>query len=242
MKNLSSTACYRTRLPAAVLLLAAAGLSGCGSSSSSSPSPTAEKISYEVSVSNATNNQPVSPLAIIVHDDSYSAWTIGETALTELEYIAEGGSNSQLIDSMKSEGAMAKSGKGAFGPGGNETISITASDASQTRITVLGMLVNTIDGFSGINSVDVSSLARGESMTIMASAYDAGTEVNSESSGTMPGPDDGGEGFNAACSDNNDIVSYRSGVVTADDGLSTSVLDQSHRFDNPVMLVTITRL
>lgn len=41
---------------------------------------------------------------------------------------------------------------------------------------------------------------------------------------------DGGEGFNAARSDINDIVRGDGGVVTADDGLSSSVLNQSHRF------------
>lgn len=240
----------KTCLSMTALLLTGTLLCGCSDSSSPAPGsdddtgtdPDPEQISYEVSVINATNNQPISPVAVITHDDDYSAWTIGSTASTELEYIAEGGSNSQLIDSLDSEDATAMSGKGAIGPGGKETISITAGKSSQTRITVVGMLVNTNDGFSGINSVDVSSLDSGESMTLSARAYDAGTEINSESAGTMPGPADGGEGFNAARSDSNNTVGYHGGVVTADDGLASSVLDQSHRFDNPVMLVTITRI
>ena len=49
-------------------------------------------------------------------------------------------------------------------------------------------------------------------------------------------------GFNAARTDINDVVRGHSGVVTADDGLDTSVLDQSHRFDNSGMMLRITRI
>lgn len=104
------------------------------------------------------------------------------------------------------------------------------------------MLVNTNDAFAGLRSIDVSGLAIGDAITLNAKAYDAGTELDSESAGTMPGPADGGEGFNANRSDVNNFVRGHGGVVTADDGLSSSVLNQSHRFDNPGMIVTIKRI
>ncbi|MBE9568018.1 MAG: spondin domain-containing protein [Proteobacteria bacterium] len=244
MKNFFKRLCIKTAFSATAVLLLGSHISGCSNSSSSPPAPDTgdDPISYEVSVINATNNQPISPVAVITHNAGYSLWSIGSAASTELEYIAEGGSNSQLMDSLDSEDATAVSGKGAIGPGGSETISITAGASEQTRITVLGMLVNTNDAFSGIRSVDVSALASGESISLNASVYDAGTEINSESSGTMPGPADGGEGFNAARSDTSNIVRYHGGVVSADDGLSASVLDQSHRFDNPALVITITRI
>ena len=72
-------------------------------------------------------------------------------------------------------------------------------------------------------------------------AYDAGTEANSESSGTIPGPADGGEGFNSERNDSQ-IVSAHSGVVGQDDGLTQSVLNGNHKFDNPIMAITITRM
>ena len=219
------------------LLIISLFLTGCGSSSS----PLAPA-SYDVRVVNATNNQPLSPVAVVAHTASYSVWTIGSAASTELEYIAEGGSNTQLLASLTAEDASSASGAGPIGPGGNETISVTTSSSSQTRITVVSMLVNTNDAFAGLRSIDVSGLASGESMTFNSNAYDAGTELNSESSGTMPGPADGGEGFNAARTDIINLVRSHGGVVTADDGLSSSVLDQSHRFDNPGMIVSITRI
>lgn len=223
-------------------LLASLAITGC-SNDSSTPPPAPTPASFEVTVVNATNNQPLSPVAVITHSADYSAWMVGSPASTDLEQLAEGGSNAELFTSLSGDTASA-SGAGAIGPGSSETISITAGTTTQTLLTVVTMLVNTNDAFAGLRSVDVSSMASGDSMTLNAKVYDAGTELNSEATGTMPGPVEmgTGEGFNAARSDVNDFVRGHGGVVTADDGLSSSVLNQSHRFDNPGMIVTITRL
>lgn len=233
------TQLHNTTWSVCTVLLTSLYLSGCGSGSSSSSGAPAR---YEVTVVNATNNQPLSPVAVVTHTAAFSAWTVGAAASTELENIAEGGSNSQLLASLAGIDTTSASGASAIGPGGSETISITPSAATQTLVTVVTMLVNTNDAFSGLRSVDVSGLASGDSMSFMTGVYDAGTELNSESAGTMPGPADGGEGFNAARTDINNVVRSHGGVVTSDDGLSSSVLNESHRFDNPGMRVTITRI
>jgi len=61
------------------------------------------------------------------------------------------------------------------------------------------MLVNTNDSFTGLNAWDLSKLAVGDSWSTNVGVYDAGTEINSELLGTIPGPADGGDGtdFNA---------------------------------------------
>ncbi len=197
--------------------------------------------SYEIEVVNATNNQPLSPVAVISHSDNYSAWQIGRAASVALENLAEGGSNSELAASLSGNTEFV-SGSGAIGPASSETMTITASSASQTQLTLVTMLVNTNDAFAGLRSIDVSALAVGDTIILNANVYDAGSELNSESAGSIPGPADGGEGFNAGRTDINNVVRYHGGVVTADDGLTSSVLNQSHRFDNPGMMVTITRI
>lgn len=238
-KRLNNT-WFSAGVSACAVMLGSLYITGC--SSSNDDTPAATLASYEVNVVNATNNQPLSPVVVITHSADYSVWNVGSAASTDLEYLAEGGSNSQLITALASEDASSASGAAPIGPGGNETITVTISASTQTLLSVASMLVNTNDAFSGVRSIDVSGLAQGDSMTMTAKVYDSGTEVNSESLGTIPGPADNGEGFNAARSDINDIVTSHGGVVTADDGLSTSVLDQSHRFDNPAMVVTITRM
>ena len=225
-----------TLIKYSAVVLAGSVLAACGSSSNKSSRD------YEVTVTNFSHNQPMSPVAIVAHDEKFSAWSLGQAATAGLEQLAEGGDNSVFIgDELNGEEAVGVSGAGSIPPGGSQTIEISTDSKDQDFITIASMFVNTNDAFIGIGGVDVSSLEEGESMTLTAPIYDAGTERNTEAAGTIPGPADGGTGFDAARDDIADKVSRHAGVVSADDGLSTSVLDQSHCFDNPGMKITITR-
>ncbi len=87
----------------------------------------------------------------------------------------------------------------------------------------------------------LDSLALHDSRSIEVTAYDAGTEANSESATSVPGPAAGGEGYNSTRDDRNTVGGHPS-VISADDGLGGSALNVSHRFDNPVARITIRRL
>jgi hypothetical protein len=109
-----------------------------------------------------------------------------------------------------------------------------------TVLSVATMLVNSNDGFSGLNAWDLSQLALGESWSTTEGVYDAGSEVNSKAMGSMPGPADGGEGFKPMRNDTG-FVAMHPGVVSMDGGLSSSVLTARHKFDNPAIHIMVTR-
>ena len=197
--------------------------------------PAPVDVSYEVTVTNMTNSQPLSPVAVVLHA-SGNLWSIGGVPSVELEMMAEGGDNSGLL----ALGMAASSGAAPIGPGSNETISVTVQDVTDAKLSVATMLVNSNDGFSGLNAWDLSQLAVGDSWSTTARVYDSGTEINSEASGTMPGPADGGEGFNPMRNDTG-FVAMHPGVVSGDDGLSSSVLTVQHKFDNPAIRIKVTR-
>ena len=209
------------------------------------PPPPPAMASFDVTVTNLTNAQPVSPLAVIAHVDGYSVFTIGMPATTGLETLAEGGDNSMLIMEADADANVLASGSGGapIGPAGSETVTVEVleSDVPNLRFSVSTMLVNTNDAISGLNGVDVSALAEGDAWTGRAIVYDAGTEADTEAAGTIPGPADGGEGFNAARDDSDDRVTMHAGVVTMDVGLATSALTGQHKFDNPAVMVRIER-
>ncbi|MEM1141747.1 MAG: spondin domain-containing protein [Pseudomonadota bacterium] len=196
---------------------------------------------FEVTAVNLTTGQPLSPLAAVIHDGDFRAFTVGEAASEGLELLAEGGDNSGFLD--EASGRAEASGSAPIGPGGSETLTLEldGDDTSSAVLTLMTMLVNTNDVIAGVNSMDLSNLEVGDSATVNSIAYDAGTEANSEAAGTIPGPADGGEGFNAARDDIADQVTMHGGVVTASDGLANSVLSEIHRFDNPVVRVRIIR-
>lgn len=70
---------------------------------------------------------------------------------------------------------------------------------------------------------------------------EGGTEANSETAVSIHGPAGGGEGFNAA-RDDSDVIVVHPGVITSSDGLTTSALDESHGWRNPVALIEVTRI
>jgi hypothetical protein len=200
----------------------------------------------EVTVTNLSNAQPLSPVGVIAHLDGYAVFAVGDPASVGLEELAEGGDNSALLAEAAADAAVitTASGAGPIGPAGSETISleILESELADLRISTSTMLVNTNDAITMLNGMDVGSLQAGDSISVRTIAYDAGTEANTELAAHIPGPAGGGEGFNAARDDLFDRVAMHSGVVGQDDGFAGSDLDGQHRFDNPVAEVRIERI
>lgn len=237
----------KTLVLAAVSVL---GLAACGSDNNRNqapppPPPPPAMASFDVTVTNLTNGQPVSPVAVIAHQGGYSVFTVGSPATVGLETLAEGGDNSMLIAEADADANVFSTGSGGapIGPAGSETVTIDVleSDLPGLLISVSTMLVNTNDAISGLNGADVSGLAEGDVWTDRAIVYDAGTELNTELAAEIPGPAGGGEGFNAARSDRDDRVAMHTGVISQDDGFATSALTGQHRFDNPALMIRIER-
>lgn len=209
------------------------------------PPPPPAMASFEVTVTNLTNAQPLSPVAVIAHQSGYTFFTVGSPATAGLEQMAEGGDNAVLIAEADADAMVMVTGSGAapIGPAGSETVTVELLDSARPglRLSIATMLVNTNDAFTGLNSMLVENMAVGDVISVRGIAYDAGTEADSEQAATIPGPAGGGEGFNATRDDQTDQVTMHAGVVSSDDGFATSDLTEQHRFDNPVMQVRIER-
>ena len=221
----------------ALCLLAATTLAACGGSSKDDP----EQM-LRVTVTNLTAGQPMSPVLAAVHTGA-AGWAAGSSASIALEMLAEGGDASALAVELAAAGGLAEAnGSAPIGPGASDSHELSFAADSGALLTVATMLVNTNDAFAGLNAVAVGAMAVGDRISQVLNAWDAGTEANSEAAGTLPGPADGGEGFNAARSDSLDVVRIHAGVVSSADGLATSVLSGMHRFDNPVIRVEVERI
>jgi hypothetical protein len=220
---------------AGCLMTAGLLVTGCGNGSS------AAKKTFGVTLTNVTHQQPMSPVAVALHMKSYRLFAIGSPASTGLERLAEGGDNALLLQEVNATAAVVAvtGGSAPIPPGGSETVMLEGKKGD--CISLATMLVNTNDAFAAASCIDITALAEGEKMTVSIVAYDAGTEANSETASSVPGPAGGGEGYNAARDDRN-FVAVHGGVITADDGLPTSALTEAHRWDNPVAVLTVTRL
>lgn len=196
---------------------------------------------YQVTLLNASANQPLAPAALILHYSGYRAWTLGSPASVELETLAESGSPAALIGAA-SEAQDAQSSGQILAPGERVSVNLSAVWRDDLAITAVSMPVNTNDAFSGTTAWPLAQLEVGESMAAFLPVYDAGTEFNSETAASIPGPAGGGEGFNEARDDIADWVTRHPGVVSSADGYLESTLDESHRFDQGLLYVRVTRL
>jgi len=208
------------------------------------PAPEPVMVSFDLTVTNLTAGQPLSPVAVVAAESSWRAFRIGETASVALENLAEGGDNSMLLAAADAEAGIATaSGDAPIGPGASATIRITLEEGevANAYLNAVTMLVNTNDAITAVQGVKLSDITVDMPWSGRSISYDSGTEANSEAAGSIPGPAVSGEGFNAE-RDDRDVVFVHPGVVTADDGYSLSVLTAIHRWDNPVAQFTVTRV
>ena len=227
--------------------LAASVLVACGSSNDDDDD-VVEEARFDVQVVNLTQAQPISPVAVMLHNSGFNSFIDGETASPALELLAEGGDNSDVLGEVQAASQHVASGSTA-GPvmpsTSSETLSFTvpSEDLGDLRLSVIGMLILTNDAFTGTNAANISGMDVGDSRTMTGPTWDSGTEANTETAATLPGL--AGEGFNAARDDLIDRVRFHQGVVTsasADFGLASSDLTEIHRFLNPTTRIIVTRV
>ncbi len=197
----------------------------------------------------APRGQVLSPYVVIAHGPGWSAFTEGKAASVALEQLAEDGVPSFVQADAQGNAANHQASKtssldplapGIILPGASDTMTLETTAVEVSHLTVLTKLTRTNDGFTGINAELVSDLAVDESRTYFSPAWDAGTENNLETMGTLL-DDMVMNGFDAARDDVTDVVTVHPGVITALEGLPNSILGDLERFDNPVLRIVVKR-
>ena len=210
-----------------------------------------EAADITVQVQNLTRGTQFAPLMIAAHADTTKSFTVGNPASANLQKMAEGGDISGLVADMSSAGAVvsANPASGLLAPGAVASATLMTT-ASQSRLSVLGMMVPTNDGFIALNAMMLPTTPGTYSYDV--NAYDAGTEANDEIRGggapgvrgmPVPGPLDamlgkGGTGIDATAEG---FVHIHRGVIgDSDANGGKSDLDAArHRWLNPVARVTV---
>ena len=70
---------------------------------------------YEVTVTNITPGQPITPPLLVVHSKDVSLFTVGEKASDELQQLAENGNASLLVEKLESKSGVMDIVKGSVG-------------------------------------------------------------------------------------------------------------------------------
>lgn len=151
------------------------------------------KRTWKVTITNLTpagpgapGSQPLSPPLFVVHSNKADVWSVGEIASHGVAAVAEDANNGPLESALPTVSGVKSVVTGAGGPiPSGVTRSYTVETSGKfNRLSVLTMLVNTNDGFTGLDSVHL----RGNGGTYETMAYDAGSEQNNELKSHIPGP------------------------------------------------------
>ena len=148
---------------------------------------------WRVTITNLTpagpgepGSQPLSPPLFVVHSPFVDVWSVGEIASHGVAAIAEDANNAVLESALPQLRGVGNVFTGAGGPipSGRSRTYTVATAGLFSRLSVLTMLVNTNDAFTGLDS-----LRPGRSGAVhMTMAYDAGSERNNELRSHIPGP------------------------------------------------------
>jgi hypothetical protein len=143
---------------------------------------------WDVTITNLTRpgSQPLSPPLFVVHSKRADVWSLSEIATHPVAAIAEDANNAPAESALAGLPGVRVVSTGAGGPippGATRTYTVETG-GHFNRLSVLTMLVNTNDGFTGLDSLRLG----GHGDTLRTRAYDAGSEVNNEDADFIPGP------------------------------------------------------
>ena len=146
----SKTTFLPVLLGAALVGLTASSLSTKADASANAPLPRM----YEVTITNLTSNQVISPPILVTHDGSASLFEAGTAASPELAALAEDGDNCGLAATLGATSGVLDivTAAGGIAPGTSMTLTIEA-DYAHRWFSCAGMLVTTNDAFTGVNSI-----------------------------------------------------------------------------------------
>jgi len=195
---------------------------------------------YEVTITNVTRGQSLTPVLVATHLPGVRLFRLGEPAAPELSAVAEEGDIGPLMARARSSGVVfdLQSTSGLIGPGESQTIEIGARGPFD-HISAVAMLIPTNDGFFAVNAEE---LPHGrERLVVDARAYDAGSERNDELCASIPGPfftECGGPGGGGQPAGGEEgYVHIHAGIHGIGD-----LMASERDWNNPVAHVTVRRI
>lgn len=190
------------------------------------------KAHYRVTIENiSTGFQPMSPAGVVVHSKWADVWSTGSPATAAVAAIAEDANLPVFVSTYAQTPGVSQSlqgGAAPFGPGMSTTFEFDARRGQ--RLSLVSMLVNTNDAFTGLDSVKLGNGTK----VYEVGAYDAGTEVNTEMLSDIPGP----------CCGHPFVRVPEGGVITHHAGITGvgELAQATYDWSDPVARITVERI
>ena len=201
---------------------------------------------YQLTITNLTSGQLLSPPVLAAHGSDYALFEVGEQASAGIWTVAEQGNPMMLAEQLRSTPEVA-SVVVADGPvhriggPGESSLTLRIESHGADRLSVAMMLGCTNDGFTGLTSVPLSRSM--VPVTYYGAAYDAGTERNTQVWTSLP---DGCNALGPASrdADGQNARDLTSEPITMHAGIVPGVGDLGEQFawDGAVVKITVQRV
>jgi hypothetical protein len=180
----------------------------------------------------APGSQPLSPPLFVVHAKKPHVWAVGRIASHPVAAIAEDANNAPAEAALDELRGVRDVFTGAGGPipSGESRTYTVETHGRFNRLSVVTMLVNTNDAFTGLDSLRLGP----HRLVRHRMAYDAGSEENNELKGFVPGP----------CCGNPFVRAPEGALIRMHDGITgVGELDPDlYDWDGPAAKITIQRV
>jgi hypothetical protein len=221
-------------------------------SASASRSPVA---TYEVTITNLTDGQPLTPPVVATHRAATGVFDVGAPASFELKEIAENGNLAPMLSRLAGDKHVYDSDAGAapLVPAGlpgsamfGDSVTLTLSASQGAKfLSWASMLICTNDGLTGSNALRLPARI-GESVVAETNGYDAGTERNTEDFADIVPPCQGlvgvssgepGTGTSNPALAEGGVIHHHPGIAGGAD-----LVAAIHGWSDPVAEITVERV
>ncbi len=140
---------------------------------------------FEVKIENVHQTMTLSPGVFVAHKPPFSIDYINKKVPSQMEPLVEYGNNAPFYDYIDSQAGVVSryliDTPLAPGESTTFTLKVPRDKPRETYLSGAMMLVQTNDGFAGVNNIALFTSGNGaKNSTTKAQNYDAGTEENSE--------------------------------------------------------------
>jgi hypothetical protein len=210
--------------------------------------------SFEVTFTDLTSGQPLTPAVTATHRGKAELFRVGEPASFGLKEIAENGNNAPMLTRLGADddvsdvveapgGPLVPAGSPGDAMFGQSTTFTIEAERGARFLSLASMLICTNDGFTGVDSLKLPARV-GD--TVETLAYDAGTEINTEDFANMVPPCQGligvssgepGTGVSDPALAEGGVIGHHAGIIGGAD-----LLPAVHGWDTnaPVARITLT--
>jgi hypothetical protein len=218
-----------------------------------SPATAGDATEYQVTITNLTGGQPLTPPAVATHRLPLDVFKVGAPASFGVKEIAENGNLGPLLDAYAASPFVSASLAAPGGPlvpeglpgsamfDDTTTFTITASHGAN-YLSFVSMLICTNDGFTGVSGLRLPKRV-GDSVTVLTNSYDAGTEINTEDFADIVPPCQGLVGVSSgeAGTGISNPALAEGGVIHMHPGIAgiADLVHAVHGWTDPVALVNI---